>query len=80
MEFEEPEIVESFNDIEIYKKDAFINKIGIAAMQEEEERVKKAGVPVAFMHDGKILYHLPDGTVSSESPWDKYYLTQTHLL
>ena len=34
------EIVESFDDIEIYKNSAFMNKIAVQAMQEEKEKNK----------------------------------------
>lgn len=71
MENKEPQIVESFDDIEIYQKDVFINKIGIAAMQEEKEKNKRLGIPSAFMQNGKIFYELPDGTITEEKPWDK---------
>jgi len=69
MKPENPKIVESFDDIEIYKKDALINMIGIAAMNEEKKKNKDLGIPAAFMHNGKILYELPDGTITTESPW-----------
>ena len=71
MKAKDPEIVESFDDIEIYKKDAFINKIGIAAMQEEKEKNKRLGIPSSFMQNGQILYELPDGTITSKKPWAK---------
>ena len=69
MKPENPKIVESFDDIEIYKKDALINMIGVAAMNEEKKNNRKLGIPAAFMHTGKILYELPDGTITPESPW-----------
>jgi hypothetical protein len=43
--------------------------IGIAAMNEEKKNNRKLGIPAAFMHNGKILYELPDGTITPESPW-----------
>ena len=48
MKPENPKIVESFDDIEIYKKDALINMIGIAAMNEEKKKNKDLGIPAAF--------------------------------
>ncbi len=69
MEAKDPEIVDSFEDIEIYKKDAFINKIGIQAMKEEREKNHKLGIPSAFMQNGQIYYELPDGSISKEKPW-----------
>jgi hypothetical protein len=69
MEFKKPIIVNSFDDIDIYKLDLFINKVGNAAMNEEKKRFKEMKVPAAFMHNGKILYELPDGTITPESPW-----------
>lgn len=71
MEAKDPEIVESFDDIEMYKKDAFINKIGIAAMKEEREKNKKLGIASSFMQNGEIYYELPDGTITKEQPWGK---------
>ena len=69
MEFKKPIIVNSFDDIDIYKLDLFINKVGNAAMSEEKKRFKEMKVPAAFMYNGKILYELPDGTITPESPW-----------
>lgn len=69
MKAKDPEIVESFDDIEIYKKDVFINKIGIAAMQEEKEKNKRLGIPSSFMQNGQIFYELPDGTITNKSPF-----------
>lgn len=63
-------IVDSFDDIEIYKSSAFHNKITAMAMQAEKEKNKKLGIPSAFMHNGKIHYELPDGTITTESPWE----------
>jgi hypothetical protein len=68
MKPENPKIVESFDDIEIYKLDLFINKVGNAAMNEEKKRFKEMKVPAAFMHNGKIFYELPDGAITPESP------------
>lgn len=70
MEAKDPQIVDSFDDIEIYKKDAFINKIGLAAMKEEKEKNKRLGIPSSFMQNGKIYYELPDGTITDKQPWD----------
>jgi 2',3'-cyclic-nucleotide 2'-phosphodiesterase (5'-nucleotidase family) len=64
-------IVESFDDIEIYKTSAFMNKIAADAMQEEKEKNKQLGIPSAFMQNGKIYYELPDGTITDKQPWDK---------
>jgi len=65
------QIVESFDDIEIYKNSAFVNKIAAQAMQEEKEKNKRLGIPSAFMQNGKIYYELADGTITTEKPWDK---------
>lgn len=65
----DPELVDSFDDIEIYKKDAFYNKVGIEAMRKEKEKNKKLGIPSSFMQNGKIYYELSDGTITTESPW-----------
>ncbi|MBT6843845.1 MAG: hypothetical protein HOA17_08645 [Candidatus Melainabacteria bacterium] len=65
------EIVESFDDIEIYKNSAFMNKIAVQAMQEEKEKNKRLGIPSSFMQNGKIFYELADGTITAEQPWDK---------
>lgn len=62
-------IVESFDDIEIYKTSAFMNKIAAQAMQEEKEKNRRLGIPSPFMQNGKIYYELPDGTITSEKPW-----------
>lgn len=69
MEARDPQIVESFDDIEIYKKDFFINKIGIAAMEEEKKKNKQLGIPSSFIHNGKIYYELADGSITDQQPW-----------
>lgn len=64
-------IVESFEDVEIYKNSAFINKIAAQAMHEEKEKNRKLGIPSSFMQNGKIYYELVDGTITTEKPWGK---------
>ncbi len=62
-------IVEKFDDIESYQKDAFNNKIAIQAARAEREKNKKLGIPSAFMQNGEIHYELADGTITKEKPW-----------
>ena len=64
-------IVDSFDDIEIYKNSALINKIAARAMHEEKEKNRQLGIPSSFMQNGKIFYELPDGTITDKEPWDK---------
>ncbi len=63
------EIVDSFDDIEIYQQTEFINKVAAQAMQEEKEKNKRLGIPSSFMQNGKIFYELPDGTITDQKPW-----------
>jgi hypothetical protein len=64
-------IVESFDDINIYKESAQMNKIGAQAMQEEKEKNKRLGIPSSFMQNGKIFYELTNGVITTEKPWNK---------
>ncbi len=64
--------VDSFDDIEIYKRSAFMNKIAASAMQEEKEKNCRLGIPSAFMQNGKIYFYLPDGTITDKEPWDDF--------
>jgi hypothetical protein len=61
-------LVESFDDINIYKESAQMNKISAQAMQEEKEKNKRLGIPSSLMQNGKIFYELTNGTITTEKP------------
>ena len=62
------EVVDSFEDIEIYQKNAQIAKIASLAMKEEREKNRKLGIASSFMQNGEIYYELPDGTITKTQP------------
>lgn len=61
--------IEKFDDIELYQ-DAFdIVEIGNDAIETVKRENKEKGIPIVFSKDGVIYYELPDGKITTESPF-----------
>ena len=46
-------------------------RIGNEAVHEAQEKNRKLGIPNVYGKNGKIYFEMPDGTITTESPWDK---------
>lgn len=62
--------IDKFNDPEIYQKGLEIETIGNSAVSRAIEENKKLGIPTVYSINGTILYELPDGEVTTQSPFN----------
>ena len=63
--------VDKLDDISIYQ-DAFeIQEIGNEAVEEVLKENKEKGIPIVFSKNGIIYYELPDGEITTQSPFEK---------
>ena len=44
-------------------------RIGNEAVHEAQEANRKLGIPNVYGRNGKVYFELPDGTITTESPW-----------
>ena len=63
--------VEKFNDLELYQRAFEIQLIGNQAVSKAKSENRKKGIPIVFSINGKIHYELPDGTITTKSPFKK---------
>ena len=62
--------VEVLNNLELYQRVFQIVKIGNRAVHEAQEANRKLGIPNVYGRNGKVYFELPDGTITTESPWE----------
>lgn len=58
----------SMLNLELYKLAFEIESIGNEAVNKAKEENKEKGLPSIVSHNGKIMYELPDGSISLELP------------
>ena len=63
--------VDKFDDIEIYQRAFEIQEIGNEAVDRVLKENKEKGIPIVFSKDGIIYYELPNGQITTESPFKK---------
>lgn len=63
-------IVDTLDRIDFYQRGTQFVKIGNEAVQKAQEENRKLGIPSVYGRNGKIYFELPDGTITTESPWD----------
>jgi hypothetical protein len=63
--------VERFDDIEIYQMAIEIQQIGNRAIEQVRKENKAKGIPIVFSRNGIIYYELPDGKITTKSPFEK---------
>jgi hypothetical protein len=63
--------VEKFDDIKIYQRAWEIQEIGNEAVERVLKENKEKGIPIVFSKDGVIYYELPNGEITTESPFEK---------
>lgn len=61
--------VDKFDDLELYQKSFEIEAIGNQGVYDALNENRKKGIPIVFSINGKIYYELPDGTITSVSPF-----------
>ena len=64
-------IVDYIDDPELYKLSSLAKKAGNKAVHEAQKKNRKLGIPNTYSFNGKIYFEMPDGTITTESPWDK---------
>ena len=62
--------IDKFADPEIDQKGTEIETIGNHAVNKAIEENKKLGIPTVYSIDGTILYQLPDGEITTQSPFE----------
>lgn len=61
--------VDKFDDIGIYQRAFEIQEIGNEAVDRVLKENKEKGIPIVFSKDGIIYYELPNGEITTESPF-----------
>ena len=46
-----------------------VTRLGNEAVREAQEENRRLGIPNVFYVGGRIVYQLPDGTITEESPF-----------
>jgi len=63
--------MEKLDDLSLYQ-DAFeIQEIGNEAVERVLRENKEKGIPIVFSKNGIIYYELPNGKITTESPFEK---------
>ncbi|MGE5340784.1 MAG: hypothetical protein ACM3SY_04805 [Candidatus Omnitrophota bacterium] len=62
--------VEKFDDIEIYQRAFEIQRIGNDAVRKVLKENREKGIPIVFSRNGIIYYELPNGEITTKSPFD----------
>ena len=62
--------VERSDDIEIYQMAIEIQQIGNRAIEQVRKENKAKGIPIVFSRNGIIYYELPDGKITTKSPFE----------
>lgn len=63
--------VEKFDDITLYQRAFEIQAIGNEAVEEVLKENKEKGIPIVFSKNGIIYYELPNGEITTQSPFEK---------
>jgi hypothetical protein len=61
--------VEKLTQIEVYQQASEFARIGQKAAQIAKTRLRSKGIPIVFSRNGKIFYEMPDGEITSKSPF-----------
>lgn len=64
-------IVNVLDNLELYQRVIQFTKIGNQAVHKAQEENRKLGIPNVYGRNGKVYFELPDGTITTESPWEK---------
>ena len=61
--------IDKFEDNEIYRAGVEIQEIGNKGIEFVRNENKRHGIPIVFSRGGKIYYELPDGKITTKSPF-----------
>ena len=57
---------------EAYKRAQKIKTIGDRAVRKAQEESRRLGVPNVYSIDGTLYYERPDGTLTTEDPYEEW--------
>ncbi len=63
--------VDKLDDLEIYQEAFEIQQIGNEAVRRVIKENKEKGIPIVFSRNGIIYYELPNGEITTKSPFEK---------
>ncbi len=61
--------VDKFDDIELYQEAFEIQRIGNEAVARVLKENKEKGIPIVFSRNGIVYYEMPDGEITTKSPF-----------
>ena len=56
--------------IETYRQAAEFKRIGNRAVRRAQEESRRLDVPNVYAHNGRLYYELPDGTLTTDNPFE----------
>ena len=60
--------VEKLDDIELYQKASFFDKMFNIAVKKAQEENRKKGIYNVYAFNGRLVYELPNGELTYEKP------------
>ena len=58
-------------DLETYRQAAEFLRIGNRAVRKAQEESRRLKVPNVYCHNGKVIYELPNGELTTVDPFKK---------
>ena len=56
--------------LETYERAIEFTRIGNSAVKEAQERNRKNGIPNVYSLNGKIIFELPNGEITTKNPFE----------
>jgi len=57
--------------LETYELSAEFERIGNEAVREAQERNRKNGIPNVYCLNGKMIFELPNGEITTKNPFEE---------
>ena len=57
--------------LETYELSAEFERIGNEAVREAQEKNRKKGIPNVYCLNGKIIFELPNGEITTKNPFEE---------
>jgi hypothetical protein len=64
-------IVKELKNLETYRRFSLYTNLFNKAIEKAKEEIRAKGLPIVFNHNGKIYYELPNGEITTQSPFEK---------
>ena len=58
-------------DLEIYRRNFELQRIGNEAVRAAQEENRRLGIPNAYSRNGRLYFELPNGEITEEDPFEK---------